>query len=315
MKEVKKLFSIFSKPVTLIVSVAFTIFGINVLVVFADLAIISANTSFFEKNSDFILGSLIIMIFSIIVCLLLICICLCVELLRTSFFSECFDENFNLKEIGHLENCIDLFSQNLSKLNISITGLVIAGNIIDKNTLMDIERNVPARSEIIILSSKYILDEEYKSLIINNIKKGVTYKYIVSGAKKSSVNHMRFKQIVDSWHTDYIALLKNDNKTLQQKRPKVSLTTKRINNADIDKYFYNHVKEYNSPFEYTTLTVMLYQDGPGKEYRVIVNLPVEQEGYYSYVLPPKHTETKDICNGILSICKIENECNYKGERL
>ena len=310
MKEFKKLFSIFSKPARRLVGIATAVCGLNIFGVIGTFAFISVYKDFFEKNSDAILWILIVMVSLVILGFFLLTITLCVELLFTTSFSECLDENFELKEINRLKSYIDIFSQGLDRLDSGITGIEIAGNIINKDKLIGIERSIPAKSEIIILSSKYILDEEYKSIIIDNINKGVTYKYIVAGAKTSGPSHMRFIQIVNSWLTDFIASYRE---TPHQKKNRSTFRAQKDIKVEATKYFYNHVKEYNSPFEHNTLTIMLYQKGPGKEYRVIVNLPAEQEGYYSYILPEKHTETKDISNSILSICKPENECSYKGE--
>lgn len=313
-----------------IVSISITICGLNIVGIIAALTIISSNKAFFNQHYEAIFTALIIMTSLLIIGFLFIAIALSIEILRIKPFKEGFDKNIacctgncttiqehlnngqqcldRLKKNGiQIEDHIQAFSEHLDRLEGVITGLDMAGRIINKKKLLEIEEDVHPGAEIIILSSKYKLDEEYKSLIINNIKKGVTYKYIVAGIKESSASHVQFMHIVDSWFLEYRASFDNE-KGLAAIKKRVK---KPRNPDDPEKDFYDHVKEYCSPFSYNTLTIVLYQEKAGSSvYKVVVNLPADV-GYYSYVLPKNHAETNIITDGVISMCSSENEWNYR----
>lgn len=330
-QEVKKLTNLLWGPLRRIVGISITICGLNIVGIIIALTTISSKKEFFDQHYEILLAALILMISLLIIGFLFITIALSIEILRIKPFKEGFDKNVvnctqncnitqehldngeqflaQLSEEGiHIEDRIQAFSQHLDRLEGVITGLDMAGRIINKKRLLEIEKNVHPGAEIIILSSKYKLDEEYKSLIINNIRKGVTYKYIVAGVKESSASHVQFVQIVRSWYREYQTSLDNEKglASIRKKAKKTKIS------ADPEKAFFDHVKEYCSPFPYNTLTIMLYQEKSGSSvYKAVVNLPAE-DGYYSYVLPEKHAETNTIIDGVISMCSRDKEWNYRG---
>lgn len=334
MQEVKKLTNLLWSPLRRIVGISIAICGLNIVGIIIALTSISAKKEFFDQHYEILLAALIIMISLLIIGFLFITIALSIEILRIKPFKEDFDKNIvnctgnctiiqkqldsgqqsldQLNKEGiHIEDRIQTFSQHLDRLEGVITGLDMAGRIINKKRLLEIEKDVHPGAEIIILSSKYKLDEEYKSLIINNIRKGVTYKYIVAGIKESSASHVQFMHIVDSWYLEYQASLVNEKgiASIRKKQKKSK------NPADPEKEFYDHVKEYCSPFSYNTLTIVLYQNKPGSSvYQAVVNLPAD-DGYYSYVLPENHAETNIIIDGVISMCSRDKEWNYRQRQI
>lgn len=313
---------------------AITVCGINGFGLMGIFGYICSNKNFFLDYFEFFIITIIIVISLIIVSFIVISITLCTLLLRLKPFIEGYDNNLedckencnNIKqyiekEKSHLselingticiEKTLNGFAENLDRFDKIITELEIAGNIINKNKLMEIEKSVPSNSDIVILSSKYKLDEEFMPLIINNIKKGVTYKYIVTGANLSSPNHVRFTKIVRTWHKRYF-----ESFSMEKHGVFPQVSSKKTNKKSIindNKYFYDHVKEYNSPLAYDILTIMLYQKGNSEDYHVIINLPSEKEGYYSYILPDNHSVKQSIIDGIIYMCNKEREHNYRGE--
>lgn len=307
-------------------------FGVNLFGTLGILGYICSNKKFFLAHFNLFMYAIMIVSLIIIICFIIIIITLCNFLSRITPFIEIYNNNIEscnkncnsicqhmekssnyLNEFNNkqtlMENELIGFAINLDRFENIITELEIAGNIINKRKLMEIEKKVPSNSDIIIFSSKYILDEEFMQIIINNIKRGVTYKYIVTGASSSSPNHLRFTKIVQMWFTKYVEYFetkKHDNSS------KISLNKKVLeNNTD---YFFNHVKEYNSPLKYDILTIMLYQKNVNNgDYHVIINLPSEKEGYYSYILPESNSIKQSIIDGIIYMCKKENEFNFRGE--
>lgn len=328
---ITELTSRISKPLIKVIGIATTICGINVFGVITAFGIISAKKAFFERNFELILGALIVMIFLIIISFAVIAIGLCIALIKnpslegfTSNLSNC-NENCvdlqvqmdKLEEKNKLiESYVNIFSQDIDKLYGLVAEMEIAGSIINKKKLMEIEKNVPKGTDIIILSSKYKLDEEFKPIVISNIKKGIIYKYIVSGANSSSPKHIRFLQVVESWYSAYRESFIDGQQQIYMQstnrrkgKGKQVVTTTEI---DYDKQFYNHIQEYPSPFENDILTIMLYRKKTGNyNYDVVVNLPSEKKGYFSYKLSDNSSETGDLIDSILSICKEENRYNYK----
>lgn len=325
---IAELTSRISKPLVKVIGIATTVCGINVFGVITAFGIISANKTFFEKNFELILGALIVMIFLIIIAFAVISIGLCIALIKNpsleNFTSNC---NKNCADIQvqmnkleeknkFIESYVNIFSQDIDKLYGLVAEMEIAGSIINKKKLMEIEKNVPKGTDIIILSSKYKLDEEFKPIVISNIKKGIIYKYIVSGANSSSPKHIRFLQVVESWYSAYKDSFIDGQqqiytRSINKRRGKAKqiATTTEI---DYDKQFYDHIQEYPSPFENDILTIMLYRKKTGNyNYDVVVNLPSEKKGYFSYKLSDNSSETGDLIDSILSICKEEKRCNYK----
>ena len=256
-KEDKKLLNLLPKPLRQIVRIAVAVCGIDIVGVILALTAIVSKKDFFDQYYKFLISLLIFMISSLIIGLLLIAIALSIEILRIKPFKEDFDKNLvnctgnctmiqeNVvnglqcleqikKDESHIKDHVQTFTQHLDKLESVITGLDMAGRIINKRKLMEIEDSICPGAEIIILSSKYKLDEEYKSLIVNNIKKGVTYKYIVAGIKEPSGSHVHFLQTVDSWYQEYQSSLDNE------KVPTATLKkTKRLNDPSyFEKKFY-----------------------------------------------------------------------------
>lgn len=332
---IMRLFSLLSRPLRVVIGVSITVFGINIFGVMGAFGIIAIQKDFFEKYFELILGALVVMIFLIIVALIFISISLCIALISCNPYIEEFNTNLSNcrencnnillqaceleKEKKCIEGCTKDFSENVDRLYGLVTEMELAGNIINKNKLMDIESHVPSNTDIIIFSSKYRLDEEFKPIIINNIRRGVTYKYIVSGADSSSPKHMRFTQIVEEWYHDYKDLVVKEQQYLVIKNKGKSKGRQgSVNNCskeECDKFFFDHIKEYCSPFESDTLTIMLYRKGRGNDlYSVVVNLPSKKEGYYSYILPDNNDETSNIIDSILGICKKEREHNYRGDK-
>ena len=326
-----RLTSRISKPLRKVIGISTAICGINVFGVITAFGIISSKKDFFERNFELLLGALIVMIFLIIIAFAVIAVGLCIALLKNpslegftrnlSICNEnCSDIQLQMDRLDEknkiIESSINIFSQDIDKLYGLVAEMEIAGSIINKKKLMEIEKNVPMGTDIIILSSKYKLDEEFKPIVINNIKKGIVYKYIVSGANSTSPKHIRFLQVVESWYSAY----KESFNNRQQQIYKQSANRKKGNGrqitiqADIDynEQFYEHIQEYSSPFDNDLLTIMLYRKKDGNyNYDVIVNLPSEKKEYYSYRLSDNSSETGDLIDSILSICKEEKRCNYK----
>ena len=322
-----KLLSLFPTRSMTVMGVIVTFTGLNIFGLTGTLGYISAKKDFFEKYFETILIVIIVMVIFIVIGFLTISIMLCIFLLQNNTIIESLNNSVNRceyncteiksqikQEKSHLEESerekriiedyVNGFTNHLNMLDHIIKKLEIAGNIINKSKLLEIEKSVPSNTDIIIFSSKYKLDKEFKSTIINNIKRNITYKYIVSGAESSSPSHIKFMQIVKSWHTDYINTISCDCSTKKRQ-----IFSKKQFAEGHDSFFYNRVKEYCSPYMYDILTIMLYGNTKGS-YHVIVNLPFEREGYYSYILPENSIETNKIIDGVISMCNRDKEYNY-----
>lgn len=323
-------------------TIAFT--GLNFLGVISVIGVVSGRKDIFDKYYEKIFIALIVMFILMVLSLLVISISLCKFILHGNFFLETFNDkmddfqslcsNIDSKTVQwemsfnklidnnkNLENNVLSFSQNLESLYKLVAQMEIAGNIINKNKLLDIEKKVPSNKEIIIFSSKYRLDEEFKPVIISNIERGITYKYIVAGADESSRSHKRFTQIVESWYNYYIESSHHKRKSKMKvpiNKSKINQRSKKDPAQNDDQDFYNHVKEYCSPFSYDLMTIMLYQKNSSKNnynYHVIVNLPIEGDGYYSYILPESSKEKECIIDSIVGMCSDKREYKYhRGER-
>lgn len=317
--------SLISRPLKIVISISAGICGLNIFGIITAFGVISTKKEFFEKNYNFLLGSLFTMICIIIIAFIIISIGLCIALLCNPCLKD-FSQNISdcsencltlqtqlslLEEKNKLlENLTGIFSLDIDKLYGLVAEMEIAGNIINKKKLMDIEKSVPRETDIIILSSKYKLDEEFKPIVINNIKKGIVYKYIVSGANKQSPKHVRFLQVVKSWYSAYIET-NNCIATDIKRKPKGRKVATHPT-VDYDKQFYDHIQEFPSPFENDILTIMLYRKKNGNyNYDVIVNLPSEKKEYFSYKLSDNSSETGELIDSILSICKEEKRYHYK----
>lgn len=319
--NVKKLFSQLSEPVKKILGFSCAVFGLNIFQVIGLCAIIASKRDFFEKYFELILGLFIGCFFLMIISCFLIIVALCCTLFRGDAFSEnlaackanCDNIRQRLEEIEQKGNVFsnDMvnFSRDTNRLNVLVTEMEIAGDIINKKELMKIEENVPNGTDIIIFLSKNQLDVEFKPIIVNNIKRNITYKYIVSKADSSGARHMLFMQIVKEWHDYYKKSFTREKKaTFFHKERK-----KNYSEEDCDEYFYSHVKEYCSPVDSDLITIMLYRRKEGlNRYQVIVNLPINEKEYYSYKLPD-NSDTGIVMESILSMCNKDKEYNYRGE--
>lgn len=318
------LFKLLSKPLRAIFAVSMGITGLGILGIFVVVAeferiteglksiTLEINTVFFVLLTCiglFIIGIFIIAYVSI------------AALMRIKILNQ------RIKDDA--DRTIEELSRNISQLNDHVNQLTLSKYILDEDQITDLESEMFSGGHIIVMTSKFHLDTgKLLQIILNNIKRGAIYQYIVPGQKGRGKN----KQITGTYHADFTLACNSWWNLFQkdllceeapdifstynldyQKLKKDALNAGKIEDVkkDAQLYFSNHVQEYLVGTDYSLVTIIMYQKGVATEhnYDIIMKLPTISDGnYYAFKIPDEEKVEKRCLSDIIeAFCRKDPE--------
>lgn len=321
----KDLFGLLSKPLRVAVSIALAITGLSIFSFFTVAARFKELVESFgmvNVNIDVAMIILFVLIIIILISALFLAGVSIVALVRLKLV----DQNFKC-DIGYI---INEFSTNISRLDFEVRQLALSKYILDEEQITALESSKQRDERIIVMTSKYHLDTgKLLDVILNNIKKGVIYQYVVPGEKSRGKN----PRIRGHHHDDFIITYTNwwDNfkKDLLNKEPSEIVETyhpdyQKLKEEAIhgglqlsdavkvmaQKYFASHVQEFLVNKEYSLVTIIMYQKGAVTDhnYDIIMKLPtISDDNYYAFKIPDEEkVEKQNLSNIIEAFCHEES---------
>lgn len=312
------LLKMLSNPMRVTLAIATALMGISI---FSFISIVAYFKELFNQfeNMNIKVNCIIIVLLIIIslffLSIILIACSSSIALIRFKFKENSLKENANEK--------IQELSDNIMLLNSEVSHIKLSKYILNEEQITKLESSTIDGSKIVVMTSKFHLDSgKLLKIIINNIKKGIIYQYIVPGefidGKIHGMDHNDFKTVYLNWWSIFLDdLLINEeeneikkyNRDYQTiKRKALSLGKSQFNKIknEAKKYFEKHVEEYLVGNGYRLVTIIMYQKGLSTQhnYDIIMKLPtVSDDNYYAFKIPDEEKiEKKGLIEIIESIC-------------
>lgn len=314
------LFKLLSKPLRLIFSIAVAITGLSIfgfIVVIADFKKITAALGQIPLDINVAMIVLLVCIGLFLVGMFFIACASIVALVRIKMLDQDIREEAN----GSIEE----LSRNINQLKDQVNQLTLSKYILDEEQITALESGMFCGGQIIVMTSKFHLDTgKLLQIILNNIKRGAVYQYIVPGQK---VGEKRNK-ITGNHHSDFTLaytmwwdLFQKDLlcaespeifSTYHPSYQKLKEDALKAGNIEAVKkdarlYFSARVQEYLVSIDYSLVTIIMYQKGAATDhnYDIIMKLPTVSDGnYYAFKIPDEEkAEKKSLSDIIESFCR------------
>lgn len=318
------LFKLLSKPLRVILTLSMSITGLSIFGFFVIVAEFKKITEALElvtlKINSALIALLVCIGFFIVGILFIACASI-VALVRVKILDQ------NLKDDAN--RTIEELSSNVSQINDQVNQLTLSKYILDEEQITALESGMFCDGRIIVMTSKFHLDTgKLLQIILNNIKRGAIYQYIVPGQKSRGKN----KKISGTYHVDFTHaythwwnLFKQD--LLYTETPDIlstyhpdyqKLKKDALNAGDIEDikkdaqlYFSAHVQEYLVSTDYSLVTIIMYQKGAitDHNYDIIMKLPTISDGnYYAFKVPDEEkAEKRSLSDIIEGFCLKDSE--------
>ena len=198
-----------------------------------------------------------------------------------SQYNASFDEN------------VEKFNNSVDKLNEYITQFSLAKFILDKPGIAKLEKETSG-NQIIVMSSKFGLDTgDLRNIILDNLKKGIKYVYLIPEQDSIDYEMGQFYQMVESWWEAFKAsFLKEKSKPFMCEDYQALLKLAESGNNDnaltkLHKYFCEHIHYVTIAKEYGIVTVVMYQKkNEFNQWDTIIMLPISsKDDYYAFQIP------------------------------
>lgn len=235
-------------------------------------------------------------------------------------------KDYASRQIEEFSKKVKVFSQGISQLTSQVNQLTLSKYILDEDQITSLESGVSCGKRIIVMTSKFHLDTgKLLQIILNNIKKGAIYQYIIPGESKGKgqklkirgTHHADFTEAYELWwklfqedlgRDEPLEILSSyDSKYQELKRRVLDGGNVSLVKEDAQEYFSNHVQEYLVSTEYSLITVIMYQkDGfIAHNYDIIIKLPtVSDDNYYAFKIPDEEkVEKKNLTDIVEAFCR------------
>jgi hypothetical protein len=240
-------------------------------------------------------------------------------------YSDCNNNHSEItNEMGTIAKTLE---KQVGELNVGVTKVLLADYILDEGKITELESKVKEGARIVVMTTTFHLDRgKLINIILDNIRKGVKYQYLVSGEKKEGEikpekDHRDFCDLIKRWWTKFksdIFECKNISKIKEKNYCSDYIAiAEKANRKGVDKneiledawrYFANHVTEYLVGKYHSLITVIMYQQEPAQYddiWEIIIKLPtVTNKNYYAFKIPGEESGEKAIL-----IRSMEDFCN------
>ncbi|GHV00078.1 hypothetical protein FACS1894211_06650 [Clostridia bacterium] len=227
--------------------------------------------------------------------------------------------------ISEFVSGIGKLEAQVGKLSAEVVKVALSQYILNEGAITRLEESVIDGARIVVMTSKFNLDKgKLLGIILDNIRKGVVYEYLVPGEWDSKecikgTDHRDFCQVIDGWWEKFKESLFNTKKENKdciycQAYEKLWADAKKAKTeeekGDIIKqawaYFAKHVKEYLIGSEHSLVTVIMYQQAkaPSDIWEVIIKLPtITDDNYYAFKIPSEEGREKtNLIDGVEKLC-------------
>lgn len=222
-----------------------------------------------------------------------------------------------------MSNVTDEALQVVSKMNSLVSQTHLSKYILDERQITKLEESVGGGYKIVVMTSQYKLDSgKLLQIILNNIRKGVIYEYLIpneKGASSFGEKHEDFCKVVCEWWKQFLRDYEKHTRTFKQNeyslygRDYIQLVENRLDSEceELKDFFLEHVKEHIIANEYSLITVIMYQKGnlTAHEWEAIIKLPtVSNDNYYAFKVPDEETkEKRNLIEAIERLCRNTKE--------
>lgn len=297
----KQLFDAVSKPIGIALSTAITVTGISLFTIVGLVAKIAELASSVDLISIpkgwFVALAIFCSIF--IVAVLIIAFISTISLFKIkiglSSINDC---------ISHIESATNLLSSETQKASMS-------KYILNGDEISEIEKNVVGEARIVVMTSRFLLDKgKLLDIILNNIRKGVTYEYLIP---QEGAYQRDFQKVYQSWWHKFLESIssKEQRDIVYSKEynelKKISAENPKLFQKKAKEYFKKHVKELLINKEHNLVTIIMYQQEPqpSDKWEVIMKLPTvtEDNEYYAFHIGDEEkAEKTNLINCIENLC-------------
>lgn len=222
---------------------------------------------------------------------------------------------FKIKKENH-----DFYKEQVEKLESVVGQAVVGSYVLNSKQIEEIERNTGCNQRIVVMASKFKLDKKFMPIILDNIRKGAKYEYLVPQICQNNLgdecSHENFKRIYNSWWRQFIEEAKKDINSMGRSRNDIYcgeyfyLIRKCRENRknyvnELKQYFEKHIIERSIDCEHSMHTIILYQQKACEPcWTIVMSLPsVSNEDYYAFLVPDFKPEEKTaLAQVILNFC-------------
>lgn len=227
-------------------------------------------------------------------------------------------------------------SDNLEKIRNILVRNILTEQVVAGKQINEMEANVVKGNAIHICTSRFVLEknEEFKNVIISNLRKGVIYKYIIPDGELSYDDYC---DMMKKWYRDFSGFLKDQpecEKCLQQSTEDkmhgklwnddylklinkakeafniVETSKKKEVLDEIEssciKLFSKQIETFSIDERFLYVTVAMYEQ-PHKKWKAIIKLPTidKEKSYMAFYIPDENELEKEIfVEHIRKLCKI-----------
>lgn len=291
----KNFWALLSRPLKALFSIFGLVTGAGLIGLATTLTGVMATLENGNKNSEIWVKSLVVFVMVVLVCLFVLTILLATGFMRVKFMEDDVSKktndsiaNFN----AAFEENVQKFNNSIHKLNESITQFSLAKYIKDKREISELEKNACGK-KIIVMSSKFNLDTgDLQKIILDNLRKGITYVYLIPEQDSPGYELDLFRTMVTSWwNTLEASFFKEKPQTFMDADYKqilglVKSATREEVLGQLRDYFCKHIQFVMIAKEYGIVTVVMYQRENDFQWDTIIMLPInDNDDYYAFQIP------------------------------
>jgi hypothetical protein len=224
---------------------------------------------------------------------------------------------------------------NIDKLSSTCDDIIfkrdVSTNILTEPAIRALESGVHKDKIIIVLTSKFTLERGvFLKIIVDNIRKGITYQYLIPNDQSDD---NKYSEVVQLWQQEFVKILNDKDicETLANAHhdyssdyvhildecrvyhkipPKNKEKTKKRTEiaARIKKYFESHVKAHEVDKPYSCVTIIMYAKEKADTYDIIMKLPTSQlgEGFVAFLVPEDDNDAdkKELVKQLSRMCGV-----------
>lgn len=360
--SLKDIFHLLSKPLKIVFSIITTITGSSFIGFFVCLFIVFEEihkTETIQINSSWVIALIVLASIAFFGACILALLSV-IALLRNKYDSQVFNDNcvqFNsnceqclnnsnlyTETLSKCNDNVNLYENNINELNKIYSSFVETSDslhniaedikkeriknvlskfILDEHSISDLESSVLNECRIVVLTSQFHLDRgKLLQLILDNIRKGIHYEYLIANNNK---DHYNFVTVYNLWWKTFLSNLfepsffsereesfSNEYKKLRTNALNAKEDSKRNRVIEQAKeYFISHVSEYSVGMEHRLVTIIMYQQKPSSpnNWKIIIKLPTQSDDdYYAFQVPDsENIEKSALINSIEDYIKIKQK--------
>lgn len=318
----KRFWTLLSKPLKVLFSIFGLVTGAGLIGLGTTLTGVMTTLGNENQNYELWVKCLVIFVMIVLVCFFVLTILMAIGFIRIKFVG---DDTSKVVERsisqynGVFDKSVEKFNNSIHKLDEYITQFSLAKFILDKPAIAKLEKETSGK-QIIVMSSKFGLDTgDLRNIILDNLKKGIQYVYLIPEQDSISYEMNQFYQMVESWWVPFkTSFLKEKSKSFMCEDYQALLKLVESGNNDealseLHKYFCEHIHYVPIAKEYGIVTVVMYQKKDEfNQWDTIIMLPISsKDDYYAFQIPDAEgAEKKELEKKIQTLSVASTKINF-----